>query len=518
MKKILSLTLALIMMLSLFAGCASSDDGPISTEITLGTDDKGNTVGTLDKTEAFKEHVTLTWCFPDALGAADFAEWDRIVEAINEITKKEINATINIEVIPLGEYTDKMSMKYIANEPWDLCFSGLWNNYADAVGQGAFMELPMDYLRTYAPLSMEVLNPVAFEALTLDGKLYAMPIQQIYVRQSAIQFETDWADELGFDWESVDSLEDLEPYFDLLLANGYQECLFSTGKGLMDQLQSYLEYDYLSTNLTPGVVNVYDSTRKVYNQYESPEFRELALLMKKWHDKGYFTDAAISGDQENPGFNEDRHPVGFSATNAPGDDEISSRDYKTTVRRVSIGKPAVMTTTGINVTTMAISRNCQNPGRALAFIDLLNTNEELLNLVCHGEEGIDWNWVDKEKKLIKATEFPYPGSYAFLVGNGFIEYYIDEAMVGAWEETAQINATAAGSSILGFTFNTEPVSGQLANMNALVDEQVDRILTGMVDDVDAALAKLNADLYAAGLQSVLDEMQAQVDAWAATKG
>ena len=520
MKKILSLSLALIMILSLFAGCNQSKkpgDGPISNEATVATDDSGNVKETLSWEEKFGEHVTLTWCFPDARGVASFAEWDRIVEAINEITKKEINATINIEIIPLGEYTDKMSMKYIADEKWDICFSGLWNPYADAVGQGAFVELPMSFLQTYAPESLEVLNPVAFEALTLDGKLYAMPIQQIYVRQSSIQFETDWAKELNFDWESVKTLEDLEPYFDLLLANGYTECLFSTGKGLMDNLQSYLEYDYLSTNLTPGVVNVYDSNRKVYNQYESAEFRELAMLMKKWHDKGYFTDAAISGDQENPGFEEDRHPVSFSSTNAPGDDEISSRDFKTTVRRVSIGKPAVMTTTGINVTTMAVSANCENPGRAMAFINLLNTNEELLNLICHGEEGVDWNWVDKEQKLIEATEYACPGNYAFLVGNGFIEYYVDPAMVGAWKETAQINATAAGSSILGFTFNAEPVSGELANMNALIDEQVDRILTGMAGDVDAAIAKLNADLYAAGLEIVLDEMQAQVDAWAATK-
>ena len=410
-----------------------------------------------------------------------------------------------------------MSMKYVADEPWDICFSGLWNPYIDSVGQGAFIELQMDFLKTYAPESLEVLNPVAFEALTLNGKLYGMPIQQIYVRQSAIQFETEWAEELGFDWESVKDLEDLEPYFDMLKAAGYTECLFSTGKGLMDNLQSYLGYDYLSTNLTPGVVNVADETLTVFNQYESDEFLKLAQLMKKWYDKGYFTDAAISGDQENPGFPEDRHPVGFSSTNAPGDDEISSRDYKTTVRRVSIGAPAVMTTSAINITTMAISRNCKNPGRAMAFINLLNTNEELLNLVVHGEEGKDWNWVDKDQKLIEATEYCYPGSYAFLVGNGFIDYYIDPAMVGAWEETAQINANAAGSVILGFVFDAEPVSGELANINALLEEQVDAILTGIAGDPVAAINALNEDLYAAGLQAVLDEMQSQVNAWAESK-
>ena len=514
MKKILALALALTMVLALFAGCNTGveDPGPISTELTVGSEGE-----TIAKEDLFKDHVTLTWCFPDALGAGDFSEWDRIVKAINEITEREINATINIEIIPLGEYTDKMSMKYVADEKWDICFSGLWNPYADAVGQGAFKELQMDFLKTYAPESLEVLNPVAFEALTLNGKLYGMPIQQIYVRQSSIQFESEWADELGFDWSSVKDLEDLEPYFEMLKAAGYEECLFTTGEALMERLQSYLEYDYLSNYLTPGVVNVFDETLTVYNQYESEEFLKLAQLMKKWYDLGYFTDAAISGDQENPGFPEDRHPVSIESTNAPGDEEICTRDYKTTIKRVSIGTPAVMTTSAINITTMAISRNCEYPGRAMAFINLLNTNEELLNLVVHGEEGKDWNWVDKDQKLIEATEYCYPGSYAFLVGNGFIDYYIDPAMVGAWEETAEINATAKGSVLLGFTFDAEPVNGELANINALLTEQVDAILTGLAGDPVEAIAKLNQDLYAAGLQTVLDEMQSQVNAWAESK-
>ena len=179
MKKILALALALTMVLALFAGCNTGveDPGPISTELTIGSEGE-----TIAKEELFKDHVTLTWCFPDALGAGDFSEWDRIVDAINEITEKEINATINIEIIPLGEYTEKMSMKYVADEPWDICFSGLWNPYIDSVGQGAFLELPMDFMKTYANESLEVINPVAFEALTLNGKLYGMPIQQIYVQ------------------------------------------------------------------------------------------------------------------------------------------------------------------------------------------------------------------------------------------------------------------------------------------------------------------------------------------------
>lgn len=511
MKKILALTLALIMVLSVFAGCnTSKSNGPISTEATAGQDE------TLSWEEKFGEHVTLTWCFPDALGAADFTEWDRIVAAINKITEKEINATINIEVIPLGEYTDKMNMKYNANEPWDICFSGLWNGYANAVSQGVFVELPMDFMRTYAAETLAILNPIAFEALTIDGKLYAMPIQQIYVRQSGVRFEVPWAEEVNFDYTQVKKMEDLEPYFDKLLAAGYTECFFSTGESMMNNLQSYLELDYLVDYLTPGAVNVYDESCTVINQYESQQFKDLAHLMYKWYNKGYFTSAALTGDQDNGGFEEDRHPVDLNPAVKPGGDAQSSLQYDIEIKSIPLGE-AVMTTSAINATTMAISTNCKHPGRAMAFINLLNTNEELLNLIVHGEEGVDWNWVDKENKLIALEEIRYPGSYSFLIGNVFNDYYIDETQVGTWDETAEINANAKVSVILGFTFDARPVAGELANISALLKEHVDPILNGMAGPPDEAIAALNEALYQAGLQIVLDEMQSQIDAWKASK-
>lgn len=512
MKKILAMTLALIMVLSLFAGCNQpSQGGTNSTELTNGPGGE-----TISKEDLYKDHVTLTWCFPDALGAADFTEWDRIVEAINKITKEEINATINIEVIPLGEYTEKMQMKYNANEKWDICFSGAWNNYANAVGQGAFMPLDDAFLQTYAPETLATLNPVAFEALTIDGKVYGMPIQQIYVRQAGIRFEVPWAEEVGFDYESVTCLEDLEPYFDKLLAAGYTECFFSTGKNMMNNLQSVLEFDYLVSGLTPGAVNFFDESCTVVNQFESQEFKDLAHLMYKWYNKGYFTSAALTGDQDNPFEDTDRHPVDINPAVKPGGDAQSSAKYDMEIKSIGIGAN-VMTTSAINATTMAISRNCEFPGRAMAFINLLNTNEELLNLICHGQEGVDWNWVDKENKLIELEEIRYPGNYAFLIGNGFIDYYTDPTQVGAWEETAKINNEAKGSVLLGFSFNTENVAGEIANISAIIDEHLDPILNGMAGDPDAAIAALNQALNQAGLQTVLDEMQAQVDAWKASK-
>ena len=507
MKKILAVALCLIMVLSIFAGCTKK-------ESTKANEPLG---ANLTKEEKFAEHVTLTWCFPDPRGAADFSEWDRIVEAINEITMREINATIQIEVIPLGEYTEKMSLKYGANERWDVCFSGSqWNGFASAVSNGAFEVLSKEYTDTYLAETMALLEPEYLKAVTIDGDMYGVPLQQIYVRQNAIKFEIEWAEELGFDWASVKTYEDLEPYYDMLLAAGYTECFMGAGEGLMENVTSYMGFDALVSSVFPGVIRVTDDGCKVINQYESAEFKYIADLMAKWYNAGYFTDGVAFGGQDNP-FDEDRHPVSLEPVKKPGGDEIATQKQTndTTIKTVPIGN-AVLTTSSIAQTTMAVSQNCPYPGRALAFINLLNTNEELLNLVCFGEEGIDWTWVDQANKLIQIEEGAYPGNEPFLVGNTFLSYHVEESQIGCWEETIEINKNAEASPLLGFTFDSKPVRAQMSTINGNIDEYLEPILCGMGEpSTEAAIANLNEFLYNAGLQDILDEMQRQIDEWKA---
>lgn len=515
MKKILALFLVLVMAGSIFAGCGNTverADENLGTELTWEEKFGGET-------------VELIWCFPDARGAADFSEWDRIVEAINKITIEKINTKIKIEVIPLGEYTEKMSLKYNANERWDVCFSGTqWNSYTNSVSQGVFEPLTQDYMKTYMPNVMANTDPKYLEALSIDGQIYGVPLQQIYVRQNGIKFEIDWAEEIGFDYTTVTKYEDLEPYFEMMKNNdpAYDECFLGAGEGLMENTMSYMGFDFLITSVLPGVVRVDDETCTVINQYETEEFKYIASLMEKWYKAGYFTDAAYSGGQDNWNFDEDRNPVGLEPVVKPGGDAISTMKLANvngaTVKTVPVGEPAVLTTSAIMQTTMAVSANCPYPGRALAFIDLLNSDAELLNLICYGEEGIDWDWVDKDQKLIEIAFGAYPGNEPFLVGNTFLSYYVHESQLGAWEETQKINANAKASPLLGFTFNTDPVSNEISTIEGSINQYLDLILCGMCEGgYEAGIAELNRFLYDAGLQNILDEMQRQIDEWKANQ-
>ncbi len=507
MKKIVVLFLSAVILLSAMA-CTSND----SPEEQGSTNQGGDIFG---GDSAFAEEVTLKWAFPALLD--DYPGFDAIVEKLNEITKERINATIEFEMIPLAEYTDRMNMKFIANEEFDLCFTGAWNPYLSAVSMGAYAELSQDLLDKYAPDVMAELNSLVWDAVRVNGKIYGIPIQQIHVRQTGIRFNTALLNKYGFDPTDIQTLDDLDEYAKLIQENEPDVIpIYNSSESLSTiytNMVNYLGYDVLVSNSTPGVVYYNAEIPTVVNQYETEEFRNLCEKMREWNLAGFFPEDAVTG-ADSVGNNAVR-AIDTDPAHKPGGDITEGQLRGYDITGVVLGGCA-MTTSAVQATITAVSATSKNVERTVAFINLLNSDPEILNLICHGIEGVDYKFVgDKADKLIEPIS-NYPGMLSFLVGNVFNEYYTDAAQVGTWEDTRRINANAKASCILGFVFDVEPVAAQIAQCNAVVEEYLPALGCGAVD-VDYHLAAFQTALKKAGVEEIIAEMQAQVDAWLRNK-
>ncbi len=125
----------------------------------------------------------------------------------------------------------------------------------------------------------------------MNGKLYGIPLQQIYVRQTGIRFNTELLNKYGFDPSTVKTLDDLDEYAATIKANEPDAVvIYNYGHLIYENMVNYLGYDVIVSNTTPGVVYYAAETPVVFNQFESEEFKALCEKMREWKSGGLLSD------------------------------------------------------------------------------------------------------------------------------------------------------------------------------------------------------------------------------------
>ena len=83
-----------------------------------------------------------------------------------------------------------------------------------------------------------------------------------------------------------------------------------------------------------------------------------------------------------------------------------------------------------------------------------------------------------------------------------------------YEQWLKTNESCKRSPAMGFAFDAANVADEITACAAVVDKYVPSLMLNLGDQ-DALYAEFLAALDAAGLQDIIAEKQAQLDAWAA---
>ena len=137
-------------------------------------------------------------------------------------------------------------------------------------------------------------------------------------------------------------------------------------------------------------------------------------------------------------------------------------------------------------------------------------------LLNYGIEDVHYEKTgDTQIKLTDKAKDYSVGYYT--LGNLFITYTLDNEPVDKWKEFEAFNDASVESPALGFKFNTEKVSNQIAAINNVLEEFKSTIYSGSVNEAEY-LEKMNKKLKEVGIDEVISEMQSQIDAWKAENG
>ncbi|RKP53001.1 extracellular solute-binding protein [Cohnella endophytica] len=516
--KLSTAILASVMSISfMLSGCGNKDNNAGSTpaESSAPASSAAESSAPASESAPALDPYEITWYLPQSV----FPDAKLVQDEMSKITKEKINATLNIQLVDWGTYDQKMQAIAASGEKADLIFTSNWtNDYLQNVNKGAFLDIT-DLLPQYGPDILKQVPPSAWDAAKVKGKLYAIINTQVLARTPGLLMNKSYLDKYGFTADQFKKLDDLTPFFEKVKQGEPDKYAFSL-KGDTDVMGNYgttLGLEYFAMK-NPGVVRIDDDSSKVVNLYETDEFKGFLKTMRDWYTKGIIRkDAATLKDTNSDELAGKYVSSTFTVINPDSAANQAQRfggGDAANVAAVEFSKP-FMSTGSIIATMTAISRTSKDPARAMMFYNLLYSDAKLFNLMSYGIEGTHYTKVEDDliKKIDNAGYWVDSG---WEYGNMFNSYRTSPTQPKWFPAGPDKNAAAIPSKLLGFSFDPTNVKSELAQTASVVDEFYSGLITGIADP-DVILPKMNVKLKKAGLEKIMAEMQAQIDAWKATK-
>lgn len=445
----------------------------------------------------------------------DYPDLPEIEAAINEITLPAINCTLKIQPIHIGDHATKLSLAAAGGDKFDLVYTGTTTSLSSLVSDGVLVPLN-DIAATHAPELLAKAGDLA-EAGKIDGELYTLPADLYPAAGGAVVYNVDMAKQYGLELpEKITSWRDLEPVAETLAKNGVY--LMTPGDGGTGMIMGYCsdiaadfggDYNY-------GVIMKNGDTT-IENFYETDFFMDYCKMMKEWRDKGYIpADCMTSGENAQDVFKVGKtfcQGIKYTPTEIAG----NKNKYDFEVEFI-VSREPILSTEFVIQYAWGICITSEQPERAMDMLNLIYTNSDVGNLLMYGLEGKEYEKVSEHIIRMPEGVTPQNTGYSvnFLRAGDFLDMYQWEPNTeDFYTDLPAFQEQAEKSYILGYTFNADPVSTQLAAVTNVVSEYRPGLICGNVDDVDAAVAQFQEKLEQAGILDIIAENQRQLNEWLA---
>ena len=499
MRKILSLVMALAMLLGMFT-FASAD-----------------------------EVVTLEWYVLEGPAPGNQMVWD----AINDYMAEKIGVKINFHYIKADEYTAKLNpMMMNGTKGIDIVNVNGQLPYVEWAKKGAFVA--MDDLLQYAPKTAELVGADFFNAMRIDGKVYAIPSVKDSVQMYSARFNQTMNDALGLTVPTeINGYKDLVSYlYDAKAArDANAEYAWLSEQGVpvtrcYPDFEKYIQFEkinsLLGTNVNgiPGIAAAAADGSEVFSIFQTAEYAEMCRTLMQMRLDGILYNGDVwyyDSDQFfKPYYVLNDIGSGWVEAGINADDPVQKR---WTTAFVPF-KDNVAMTSYLHQAANAISVTCKNPEKAMQALELINTDEFVATALRFGLEGSHWTLNEDGTLNTEGTLNANNDNNFYWYGAQFgaIVYSKVPASKGTaqfMEKLAVANEKAKAGN-MGFIFDPTPVQNEVAACSAKIDEYNTNLKFGKHEtmaDVDAALAAFSAALDEAGIAKVVAECQAQLNAF-----
>jgi putative aldouronate transport system substrate-binding protein len=504
---LLSIILALTALLSACGGSSGGDKA--ATENTQPAASSANSEEPA-KTNAKPYELTLAY-----LQLNEMPDTPLVEAEISKITKAKINATVKLLPIGISAWAQQTNLMLAGNEKMDLMVSSSLFNFGSQVAKGQLEPLD-DLLKKHGQGIVDVVGQKLIDGSIVDGKIYGVPSLRDIGGDFGVIMRKDLVDKYKIDLSKIKTWADLEPVFKTIKDNepglaplAHQANTKQTATNIYAA-----NVDSLGDNL--GVIADAGTSTKIVNLFETKDFTESVALTRKWYQAGYIMKDAATSQETGSNLVKAGKAFAYTSNMKPGFEQQEANITGKEMVAVRLTRPLAdsVSITGFMV---SITKNSEDPERAMQFMNLMYTDKDIANLISLGIEGK--HYVKKSDNIIALPEGVKQSGYAFNqweVGNNFLTYVWEGTDPNIWELMKKHNDNAVKSTAIGFTFNVEPVKTEIAAATNVLNQYKVGLESGTLDP--ALTGEFNTKLKAAGLDKIIVEKQKQLDEWLKKSG
>ena len=465
------------------------------------------------------------------LGTVDESASDAVEEAVNEITRREINVAVDLMWVDSAKYETQVPMMITGNEKMDLMMftPNPSTTYNTLMSQNQLMDIT-SYIDEYGPEIKNTLGDDLLAATSKDGHIYGVGNYGPLTFKSMLLVRRDLADEAGVTqqlesattWAEIENalkaisqqsgmgLVNADINGTVLLANP----ALSAGENFSD---GYV-YDNLGDSANMFMAN--KETGKIECLYFNSDVQEVLRRTYDWYQEGLiYKDAAMAQDF---GTTLLKNGVGcglITTTEVGGEITAAASTGYDMIILNPVDENASMITTGILTKFgFGIPVTALEPEAAIKFLNLLYTSDSGLgNLLAWGIEGRDY--IINEDGLAD-----YPEG----VTSETVPYHIADFLYGSrmnvtpWagndpnlrQIQEESNRAAKVSPYLGFNLDNTGLEATLTACINVFEKYKTTILSGSCSqDYDTYYQKFLDELIANGINDLVEAYQKQLDDW-----
>lgn len=506
LMKLASVLAATAMLTTMLAGCGSDAAQSESNTSTAASEESAQ-AGTVDTSEEVNLVMYIVSDRPAGQDAVD--------ENLNKLLKEKLNCTLTINWLAWSDYANKYPLLFSSGEQFDMAYASSWLNFTSLAQKGAFMNLD-ELWPTYAPNNFAGTTDAAKQQATVDGHYYCIPSQLATYRAYGPIYRADLLE--GTDWDGkMETFEDVEEYLDLVKET-HPEMepldIYSSGSEWDDTYM--FNQGYLPSKGSSNDFLWFDPTQEnpqLFTYYETEEVFDFLTMMTRWNEKGFFTKSALSDTDstklENGKAAMKPHNLdtfsGYAVRHADWDFEYSD------LCKYSSHLPFTQD-------AMVISNTSQNPERALAFWDLLTSDQEVYDAFYYGILGTSY-------------ELNEEGQYSMIDSDNYVESSMWAARTtglnrdlagtpesySAWQANCEerIAENNVWEKYAAFTIDTSSIETEYAACQNVHQQYWWPLELGYTD-AESGLEEYKTQMEAAGIQKVVETIQQQLDAYVAS--